>query len=115
MNFLICVLLAVTAPTAPTTSPTVPEIVGTVFDYNGKPETGVPISVVEIYSGQEISKGTSRGDGSFDFAGLPQGTYGVTAKTASACAFSTAIKVAAGYTTAIRLRLIPGLCKGVIH
>jgi hypothetical protein len=115
MNVLICVLLALTVGTRPALSSTPPEITGTVLDYNGKPEAGVSISVVAVYSGQVISKGTSLADGSFYFAGLPSGTYGIAATTSSACAFSTAIKAVAGYTTAIRLRLIPGLCKGVIH
>jgi hypothetical protein len=114
MHFLTCVLLAAAVSAGSTTPPTGPEIIGTVLDYNGKPEGGVTISVVEVYSGQVISKGRSLDDGSFDFAGLPSGTYGVAAKTSSACAFSTAIKVAVGYTTGIRLRLIP-VCKGVIH
>jgi hypothetical protein len=115
MNLLICVLLAAAVSAGSTAAPAAPEIAGTVLDYNGKPEAKVPISVVAIYSGRVISKGTSLEDGSFYFSALPSGTYGVAAKTGSACAFSTAIKVDAGYTVGIRLRLIPGLCKGVIH
>jgi hypothetical protein len=115
MTALICVLLALTVSAGSTVPSTAPEITGTVLDYNGKPKAGVPISVVEIYSGHVVSKGMSLEDGSFYFAGLPSGAYGVAAKTSSACAFSTAINVTVGYTTGIRLRLIPGLCKSVIH
>jgi protocatechuate 3,4-dioxygenase beta subunit len=104
MNIVACLLLAVAAA-AP-----IPEITGTIVDHNGKPVSGVTISVVAVTGSQDLSKTVSAKDGSFSFSGLAPGYYGVEAKTSSACAMSSAIKATDGFTTFIHLRLTDGLC-----
>jgi hypothetical protein len=92
-----------------------PEIAGTIFDYNGKPVSGVPILVVSINSDQIMRKTVSESNGSFHFTGLGSGGYGVVAKTNSACAISDAIQVSIGFTSTVRLRLVKGLCQTPLH
>ena len=108
MNLVICMLLtlAVLPPT--------PEITGTIVDDNGKPVSGVPISVVAVLANQTIEKTLSGWDGSFHFTDIAPGAYGLEAKTDSACAFSDEIGVTIGFTSVVRLRLIKGLCKNPI-
>ncbi len=109
MNILTCVFLA-----AATLSST-PEIKGTVVDHNGKPVSGVSVSVEPITGGQVVDKTVSSKDGSFEFSGLAPGTYGVVAKTSSACGMSSAIEVANAFTTVVHLRLTDGLCGGGVQ
>ena len=104
MNLVICLILALAA-----LSP-IPEITGTVVDDRGKLVSGISISVVSLPFTQVIEKARSRPDGSFSFAGLARGSYGLEAKTESACAFSDAIQVDNGFTTVVHLRLVKGLC-----
>ena len=83
MHFIVCVaftLIASTVPPPSPNSPTVPEIIGTVLDFNGMPTAGI------------MHRGISEAIGKFKFAGLPPGAYGVAASTSSACAFSSAVK-----------------------
>jgi hypothetical protein len=105
MNLVVCLILILTA-----LSPA-PEITGTVVDGHGKPVSGVPISAITLPSSDVVQKTVSESDGSFRFMGLAPGDYGVEAETRSACAFSDAIRVDTGFTTALRLRLVPGLCR----
>jgi Carboxypeptidase regulatory-like domain len=109
MNILACLLLAVAA------SSPAPEITGTVVDHNGKPVSGVNVSVESITGGQDLAKTVSAKDGSFNFAGLTDGYYGVIAKTSSACATSNAIKAADGFTAVVHLRLTDGACENPLH
>jgi hypothetical protein len=115
MHFIVCVAFTLIAstvwPPSPN-SPTVPEIIGTVLDFKGKPMAGVPVSILAIPSNQIMQRGISEATGKFEFAGLPPGAYGVTASTRSACAFSSAINVSTDYTTLVSLRLIKGMCNG---
>ncbi|MBV9718474.1 MAG: carboxypeptidase regulatory-like domain-containing protein [Candidatus Eremiobacteraeota bacterium] len=105
MNLVVCLILTLAA-----LSPA-PEIAGTVADDKGKSVSGVPIFAVSIPSSNVIQKTVSESDGSFRFTGLASGSYGVEAETRSACAFSDAIQVDTGFTTAVHLRLVPGLCQ----
>ena len=92
-----------------------PEIKGTVVDHNGKPASGVSVSVEPVTGGQAMDKTVSSKDGSFEFSGLTPGTYGVVAKTSSACGMSSAIEVASAFTTVVHLRLTDGLCDGGVQ
>jgi Carboxypeptidase regulatory-like domain len=108
MNSLIGLLLTL-AVLAPAT-----EVTGTIVNDDGKLVSGVPIQVVAIYTGQVMQKTLSGSDGTFRFTGLAPGGYGVSAKTDSACAFSNAIQVNAGFTSIVRLRLIDGMCRNAL-
>ncbi|HEY1680583.1 MAG TPA: carboxypeptidase-like regulatory domain-containing protein [Candidatus Tumulicola sp.] len=108
MNILTCLLLAVAA-----LSPN-PEITGTVVGDNGKPVSGVTVSVEPVIGGPDVGKTVTAKDGSFNFSGIPGGYYGVLAKTSSACAMSSAIEAADGFTTVVHLRLTKGLCDSAI-
>ncbi len=105
---LICLILTLAA-----SSPN-PEITGTIVDYNGKLVSGVPISVVALYANQTVEKTQSGSDGSFHFSDLAPGSYGLEARTESGCAYSDPIRVDVGFTTAVHLRLIKGLCQQAI-
>jgi hypothetical protein len=109
MNILAYLLLA-TATLSPS-----PEITGTVVDHNGKPVSGVSVSVEGITGGEDLAKTVSAKDGSFNFSGLTDGYYGVVAKTSSACATSSAIKAADGFTTVVHLRLTDGACENPLN
>lgn len=108
MNLILCLILtlAVLAPA--------PEIVGTVVDDRGKPVSGVSISVVSLPDNEIVKQTRSGSDGSFSFAGVTSGGYGLEAKSNWACAFSDAIHVDSGFTSVIRLRLVKGLCQNAI-
>lgn len=108
MNFVICFILALAALSS------TPEITGTIVDDNGKPVSGVPISVVGLYANQTIEKTLSGTDGSFHFTDLAPGAYGLEAKTDSGCAISDPIRVDVGFTSVARLQLIKGLCQDPI-
>ncbi|MGB7048410.1 MAG: carboxypeptidase-like regulatory domain-containing protein [Candidatus Cybelea sp.] len=108
MNVALCLALGLAA-----LSPT-PEITGTIVDYQGKPVAQTSISVVSLSSNDVISETLSNSNGSFSFAGLASGGYGLEAKTDSACAFSDAVQVDAGFTSVVRLRLVKGLCQNPI-
>ena len=105
MNFLIGILLAVA-----TASPA-PQITGTVVDDNGKPVSGVSVSVEPVMGGPVVVQVASQKDGSFSVSGIPSGSYGVVAKTSSACAISRAIGISDGYTSVVHLRLVKGFCQ----
>lgn len=109
MNLVIGLMLTFVA-----LSP-LPEIAGRIVDNTGKAVSGVTISVVAIPSNQVVGKTVSEKDGSFQLSDLAAGDYGVEAKTDSACAISNAIRVNAGFTSVVQLRLIDGLCKGSIE
>lgn len=106
MNALLCLILTVAA-----LSPA-PEITGTIVDDHGKLSSGIPLSIVSLPSDQVVESTRSAPDGSFTVTDLHPGSYGVEAKTDSACAFSDAIQVHAGFTSVVRLRLVKGLCSG---
>jgi hypothetical protein len=107
MNLVICLALALAALAPP------PEIAGTIVDYNGKPVSGVTISLVGVISEDRLTKkAVSESDGSFSFTGLAPGGYGLVAKTDGACAMSDAIWVDVGFTRVVRLRLTKGYCNG---
>jgi large repetitive protein len=107
MNLVICLAIVLAALAPP------PEIAGTVVDYNGKPVSGVTISLVGVISEDRLTKNTvSASDGSFSFTGLAPGGYGLVAKTDAACAMSDAIWVNVGFTRVVRLRLTKGYCYG---
>lgn len=108
MNLLICLILTLAA-----LSPN-PEITGTIVDDNGKPVSGVPISVVRLIGDRVIKETLSGSDGSFHFTALAPGAYGLSAKTDSACAFSDPLRVDNGFTSVVRLRLIKGFCQDAI-
>ncbi|MGB9652046.1 MAG: carboxypeptidase-like regulatory domain-containing protein, partial [Candidatus Cybelea sp.] len=108
INPVICLVLTLAA-----ISPA-PEITGTIVDYNGRLVSEVAISVVALYANQTIEKSLSGSDGSFHFAGLAPGAYGLAAKTDSGCAISDPIRVDIGFTTVVHLRLIKGLCQSPI-
>ena len=91
MNLVTCCMLTLAA-----LSPA-PEITGSIVDDNGKPVSGVPISVVAVLANQTIEKTLSGSDGSFHFTDLAPGAYGLEAKSDSACAFSDEI----GVTTSV--------------
>lgn len=115
MHTIVCAALTLIASTVSPISPNssaVPEIIGTVLDFNGKPAAGVPVSIVALPSNQIIQRGISEATGKFEFAGLPPGAYGVAASTSSACAFSSAVNVSTGYTTLVSLQLVKGMCNG---
>ena len=105
MNILISVILTLAVLSPP------PEITGRIVDDNGRPVSGVPISVVALYASQTVSKTLSGSDGSFHFSDLAAGAYGLSAETDSACAFSDPIRVDVGFTSVVSLRLIKGFCK----
>ncbi len=63
MNILICLLLAAA------TLSSAPEIKGTVVDHNGKPVSGVSVSVEPVTGGQVMDKTVSSKDGSFEILG----------------------------------------------
>lgn len=109
MNVLFCLILTLAALSS------APEITGTIVDDRGKLVSGISLSVVSLPSSQEIEKTLSGSDGSFSVTGLATGSYGVEAKTDSACAFSDAIQVHDGFTSIVRLRLVRGLCSGAFH
>jgi hypothetical protein len=104
MNLTVCLALILAAA-----SPA-PEIAGTLVGDDGKPVSGVTISVELVSSNQEASKTVSGADGSFSFTDLGPGAYGVVAKTNSACAFSSAVSVHTGFTSVVHLRLVKGFC-----
>jgi hypothetical protein len=106
MNALFCLILTLAA-----LSPAA-EITGTIVDENGKVVPGISLSVVSLPASQVIEKALSASDGSFSVTGLASGSYGLEAKTDSACAFSDAIQVHNGFTSIVRLRLVRGLCSG---
>lgn len=105
MNLILCLVL-----TLGNLTPT-PEIVGTVVDDQGKPVSGVPIFVVALPYDRVVKETLSGSDGSFMFASVTSGGYGLQAKSNSACAFSAAIQVDSGFTSVVRLRLVKGLCQ----
>jgi hypothetical protein len=104
MNQLLCLVLLLTA------SSPAPGIVGTIVDDRGKSVSGISIAVHSLPSSKIVEEVPSGADGSFRVTGLAPGAYGVEAKTESACAFSDAIQVEAGYTSTVHLRLVKGLC-----
>jgi hypothetical protein len=108
MNPVICLILTLVA-----LSPT-PEITGTIVARDGKAAPGVTVSAVAIPSSRVIQKTVSESDGSYHFAGLAPGAYGIEAATDSACAFSDAVRVDVGFTSVVHLRLVPGLCRNAI-
>jgi hypothetical protein len=111
MNPVACLFLALAA------SSPAPEITGTIVDYNGAPVSGISVSVVGLTSDADAKltrKTLSGSDGSFSFTGLAPGAYGLEAKTDSACAISDPIRVDVGFTIAVRLRLVEGLCGNAI-
>lgn len=105
MNPLLCLILTLAALSS------VPAITGTVVDERGKPVSGISLSVVSLPASQVIEKTLSGSNGSFSVEGLASGSYGLEAKTESACAFSDAIQVHDGFTSVVHLRLIRGLCQ----
>jgi Carboxypeptidase regulatory-like domain len=105
---LICLIFTLAALSS------TPEITGTIVDDNGRLVSGVPISVVALYANQTVEKTQSGSDGSFHFTDLAPGTYGLEAKTESGCAYSDPIRVDVGFTTAVHLRLIKGLCQNAL-
>jgi hypothetical protein len=109
MNVLFCLILTLAA-----LSPA-PEITGTIVDDRGKRVSGISLSVVSLPSSQVIAKTLSGSDGSFSVTGLAPGSYGLEAKTDSACAFSDAIQVHDGFTSIVRLRLVTGFCSGIFR
>jgi hypothetical protein len=68
MNFLIGIFLAVA-----TASPA-PQITGTVVDDNGKPVSGVSVSVEPVMGGPVVAQVASQKDGSFTVSGIPSGS-----------------------------------------
>jgi hypothetical protein len=108
VNLVACLILTLAA------LPATPEITGSIVDCNGKPVSGVLISVVALYANQSVEKTLSGSDGSFRFTNLAPGNYGLSANTHSACAFSDPIRVDVGFTSIVRLRLVNGLCKNAI-
>jgi hypothetical protein len=109
MNLAVCLsfILAAVSPG--------PEIAGTLVGDDGKPVSGVSVSVELVPSGPEASKTASQADGSFSFTGLAPGAYGVVAKTKSACAFSSAVSVHPGFTSVVHLHLVKGLCSSAFY
>jgi hypothetical protein len=105
---MLCLIL-----TLATLSPA-PEITGTIVDDRGKLASGISLSVVSLPSSEVVENTLSGPDGSFSIAGLAPGSYGLQAKTKSACAFSDAIQVHNGFTSMVRLRLVRGLCQNPI-
>jgi hypothetical protein len=108
MNLSLCLILTLAA-----LSPS-PEIVGTIVDDGGKFVSGISVSVLSLPSNQIMKKTLSGSVGSFSFADLGPGVYGLSAKTDSTCAFSDAIRVDNGFTRIVRLRFVKGLCKNPI-
>ncbi|HEY1653521.1 MAG TPA: carboxypeptidase-like regulatory domain-containing protein [Candidatus Tumulicola sp.] len=108
MYFIAYVLAAVSALS------TAPQITGSLVDYNGKPASKVAVSVVELPTDRVVGKTISGTDGSFSFRGIASGTYGVEARTSSACAMSDAVTVNDGFTKIVGLRLIQHLCTDAI-
>lgn len=108
MNLLLCLIVTLAAVTP------APEITGTIVDDRGKALSGIAVSGVSLPSSQEMEKTTSGPDGSFSFAGLIAGGYGIEANSGSDCAFSNAIQVSGGFTSVVRLRLVQGLCDGAL-
>jgi len=108
MNLALCSLLALAA-LAPA-----PEIAGTIVDSSAKTVAGVAVSVVAIPSDRIVATTISGSGGTFHFTGVVPGAYGVTANTKAACAFSDAIRVDAGFTSVVYLRLVKGLCQNPI-
>ncbi len=104
-NLVACLTLALAAISPP------PQIAGTIVDPSGKLAAGVPLSVVAINADRTMATTVSEANGSFHFSGLAPGGYGIVAKTASACAISGAVRVDAGLTSIVRLRLTTGLCE----
>lgn len=110
MSPLLCLVLTLIA-IAPT-----PEITGTVVDDHGKPVAGISVTALSLPSSLLVAKAVSGSDGSFNFAGLANGGYGLEAKADdSACAFSDAIQVDSGFTSVVRLRLVKGLCENPVE
>lgn len=110
MNLLLCLVPTLVAISLPA-----PEIAGTIVDDHAKPVAGISISAVALPSSQVIAKTVSGSDGSFSFAGLMGGGYGLEAQVDSACAFSDAIQVDNGFTSVVRLRLVKGLCENSVE
>ncbi len=65
MNMLTCLLLAVAALSSN------PEITGTVVGDNGKPVSGVTVSVEPVIGGPDVGKTVTAKDGSFNFRVFP--------------------------------------------
>ncbi|MGA8534790.1 MAG: carboxypeptidase-like regulatory domain-containing protein [Candidatus Tumulicola sp.] len=105
MNLIFCLILTLAA-----LSPA-PEITGMIADDHGKVASGISLSLISLPSDQVMEKTLSSSDGSFSFAGLASGNYGLEAKTESACAFSDAIQVHHGFTSIVHLRLVTGFCQ----
>ena len=108
MSLILCMILALASLS------TTPAIVGTIVDEHGKPVSGVPIVILSLPNNQVMEKTRSGSDGSFSFAGVASGGYGLRAKIDSACAFSDAIHVENGFTSIVHLRLVNGLCQNPI-
>jgi Carboxypeptidase regulatory-like domain len=109
MNVLWCLILTLAA------LPPAPEITGTIVDDRGKLVSGISISVVSLPSSQIIEKTLSGPGGSFSFAGLFSGGYGLEAEADSACAFSDAVRVDNGFTSIVHLRLVKGWCQTAVQ
>jgi hypothetical protein len=109
MNLGVCLslLLALVPPA--------PEIAGMLVGDDGKPVSGVTISVGLVSSNQQARKTVSGADGSFSFTDLGPGAYGVVAKTNSACAFSSAVSIHPGFTSVVHLHLVKGLCSSEFY
>lgn len=108
MQVLLCWSLALAAIVQP------PQVVGKIVDDRGNAISGVSISAVALPSSQVTEETISGNDGSFHFVHLHYGSYGVEAKTESACAFSDAIQINSGFTSIVQLRLVKGLCSDPI-
>src|SRR5579885_3541368 len=82
---------------------------GTVADANGGVVAGATVTAKNEATGTTTPASTTTGEGIFDFAGLPPGTYTVTVEAAGfKRAVSTSVQVKAGIVNPLDVKLEPG-------
>jgi hypothetical protein len=80
-------------------------ITGTVVGAERQPIQGADVRLVNVFTGDDMQKTQSDADGTFSFAAVAPGNYGIEAATKQACAISDAFRVIPDSKTVLQLRL----------
>jgi len=82
------------------------QILGTVLSRSGAPQDRADVYLVSVFSGATLKTTVTTHHGSFAFASLKAGTYGIMVKKGTeACALSGALPLTNDHTAVIVLRL----------
>lgn len=80
-------------------------ITGTVVSEERQPIEGADVRLVNVFTGDTLQKTQSDTDGTFSFAAVAPGNYGIEAATKQACVISDAFRVIPDSKTVLQLRL----------